>query len=117
MKKELIVFAVILIGIDWLLKTSQIPYADEVWLISGLFAAHIVYLIRPERDENYAKITGPVLLMVLGAYVVVLKAPILLSALINYRLAQLLCLAIYASFGWLLIKKRRLTGLKSRRNL
>ena len=107
MKKEAAVFAIIFVGLTWVIEELHLPYPDEVWLISGIVAALVVYLVRPIRDEGFLKFTGPILLLVLGGYLVVAKLPRLLSGLMSYRLAALLCLAFYGGCCWIIIKKKK----------
>jgi len=38
MNREGLLFAIVLVGIAWLVKAVQVPYADEVWLISEGFS-------------------------------------------------------------------------------
>ncbi len=106
MKREAAVFGLIFVGMTWVIEHFQLPYPDEIWLISGILAALLVYWIRPFREEGYLKFTTPILLLVLGAYLIAVKAPKLLSHLMNYRLAGLLCLAFYVSCCWIIIKQR-----------
>jgi len=106
MKKEVAVFAFIFVGITWIIEELHLPHADEVWLISGIVAAVVIYWIRPAQDEGFLKFMGPLVLLVLGGYLIVAKAPKLLSGVINYRLMGLLCLAFYVCCFWIIIAKR-----------
>ena len=106
MKRESLMFAIILVGMAWLTNALQIRYADEVWLISGLVAGQLAFLIRRDRTESYLAFNGPVFFVVAGAYILLMKAPVLLSKLIALYVAQLLGLAIYLSIGWFLVKRR-----------
>jgi len=110
MKKEAAVFAFILLGATGIFDYLQSPYPDEIWLTTGILSALVAYLLRPDRQEGLLNFTGPIILLVLGAYLAVIKLPKLLSGLINYRLAGLLCLALYLTCCWLMITQRK--GLK-----
>src|SRR5690349_3407417 len=109
MEREGLVFAIVLVGMAALVKALPVPYADEVWLISGLVAGQLAYFIRRDRDERYSSFNGSVLFVVVGAYLLLLKTPVLLSELIPFSIAQLLCFGIYLSIGWSLVKKRSLS--------
>jgi len=106
MTRVVAVFTVLFVGMTWIIEYFHLPYPDEIWLISGIVAALIVYWIRPNAEEGYLEFTGPILLLVLGAYLIAVKVPKLLSGLINYRLAGLLCLAFYVGCCWIIIKQR-----------
>lgn len=106
MEREGLVFAIVLVGMVGLVKALQVPYADEVWLISGLVAGQLAYFIRRDRGESYLLFMGSVFFVVVGAYLLLLKTPVLLSELIPLWMAQLLCFAIYLSIGWCVVKKR-----------
>jgi hypothetical protein len=106
MKKEVAVFAFIFVGMGWIIENFNLPYADEGWLLSSVVAALVAYWFRPNLEQGYLKFTGPILLVFLAGYLIVLKAPKLLSRLMNHRLAGLLCLAFYVSCCWIVIKQR-----------
>jgi hypothetical protein len=105
MKKEAVVFALIFVGMTWVIEALHLPYADEIWLISGIVAAFVLYWIRPNSEEGYLRSNGAILLVVFVAYIIVIKAPKLFLGIMNYRLAQLLCLLIYLSCCWFIVKK------------
>lgn len=115
MERDGLVFAIVVVGMAGLVKAFQIPYADEVWLISGLVAGQLAYFIRRDRGESYLLFMGSVFFVVVGAYLLLLKTPVLLSEWIPFSIAQLLCFAIYLSLGWSVVKKKELirTFLKS----
>jgi len=107
MKKEAVVFAFIFVGMSWVIDALHLPYGDEIWLISGIVAAFVLCLVRPNSEEAYLRCIGPIILVVFAAYIIVIKAPKLFLGVMNYRLAQLLCLLIYLSCSWFIARKRR----------
>jgi hypothetical protein len=105
MKKEAVVFALIFVSMSWVIDALHLPYADEIWLIAGVVAGFVLCLIRPNSEEGYLRCVSPIILVVFGAYIIVIKAPKLLLGIMNYRLAQLLCLLIYLSASWFFARR------------
>src|ERR1044072_2536267 len=73
MKKEAVVFAFIFVGMSWVIDALHLPYGDEIWLISGIVAAFVLCLVRPNSKEAYLRCIGPIILVVFAAYIIVIK--------------------------------------------
>ena len=106
-KKEVVVFGFLFVGLTSIVQYLQLPYPDELSLLSGLLAVSVSYLVRPIPEEGFVKFAAPLLLLVFGGYLIAEKGPKLLSGWVSYPMAGLLCLAIYVSLCMIMIKKRR----------
>ncbi len=103
--RDTLIFIGVFGGLGAVLQILEPPRGDEVWLLLGLIAVHISYWLRSDSNEGYWKFTLPILVLVIGGYILALKTPKILSGVMPSGLAQLVCLAIYASVGWLIVKK------------
>lgn len=104
--RDTLIFIGVLGGIGAVLQILGTPRPDEVWLLLGLIAVHIAYWLRSDSNESYWKFAAPILVLIIGGYIVALKTPKILSGMMPYGVAQLVCLAIYGFGGWLIVSKR-----------
>ena len=105
MNKHTAILGTVLVIVSALPRMLDISYGDEVWLLLGLIAVQIAYLVRADSRQGYLSYTLPLVLLILGGYLIALKTPRLLAERMNYTIAQLLCLAFYAIGGWFLLRR------------
>jgi len=107
MNRDTVILGMFLVAASALQRVLDIPYADEAWLLLGLVSIQIAYFVRSDSRESYLSYTLPLELLILGAYLIAIKTPLLLAQRMNYAVAQLLCLAFFAIGVWFVISRRK----------
>ena len=108
----LFTFTVVFGGIT--LKKNYGLGEAPLFLTLGFLAIVVVYWIPPRPRENYVRWIAGNSVLLFGLFLFVFKIPWVFSSFLNYRLAQVLCIGIYVTCCWFLIRlkeRRRLSGL------
>ena len=102
-------FTVIVMGGIFALRGFAVDEGNAFLLLS-LIAFLMIYWIPPVPKESYVHwiLTNSVLLF--GLYLFVFKIPLLFSAILNDRSAQLICVLVYCLCVWLLFRLKRKTS-------
>lgn len=75
-----------------------------VFVLSGLVAILAVYWVPPTPKQSYIRWILTHLVLIGGASVSIFTIPRYLAAFVNERLAQFLCLLLYASVCWFVMR-------------
>lgn len=105
--KDVVLFILIFIGLTSLIYYSGSAHPDELWLLAGVLAGVLGPWIGGVRKDERLRHTVIILLLVLGAYLMVIKAPKALSIVMSYQVSAALCFAMYAVCLWILLRLRK----------
>ena len=106
---RVMIFTLIVMGGGFALKGVALE-EQTAFLMLSLLAIPLLYWIPPVPKESYVHwiLTNSVLLF--GVYLFLFKIPLLFSAILSYRSAQVLCVSVYCICVWLLFRLRRKTS-------
>jgi hypothetical protein len=100
----------VFVGIIWGLSEG-IQYIgllspDEAWLVSAVVAVLVSYWIPSRPAEGYFARPTIGLTLVIGIYFLGFKLPRLFVNSVNYPLASVICVVVYAACSWLILRWR-----------
>jgi hypothetical protein len=87
------------------IESISLLKADEAWLTAAMMGVLVAYWISPIPGGNHLRCISVYLVLTFGIYLFGFKVAKLLTGFMGYRLAVLLCLAVYGTSCWLFVRR------------
>jgi hypothetical protein len=107
---RVMIFTLIVMGGGFALKGVALE-EKTAFLTLSLLAILMIYWIPPVPKESYVHWILTNSLLLFGVYLFLFKIPLLFSAILSYRSAQIICVSAYCICCWFLMRLKKKSSM------
>jgi hypothetical protein len=100
------VFTLTVFVVSAALQHSRVLFRDEAFLLSAILGVSLAYWVPPIPKQKYTHWIFTHFVLIVGAYLFMFKVPVFFSGFMSYRVAGIVCLALYSACCWFLIRRK-----------